>query len=71
MKDDCHERITNLEIRLGKASVDKDEMRKEILNLTAQVSELKVKVEFLERENKELLGLRKNPPKRTYTKRKK
>jgi len=71
MKDDCHERITKLEILLDKASADKEIMRQQILNLTGQISELKVKVEFLEKENKELLALKKTQLKRTYTKRKK
>jgi len=60
MKDDSRERISKLEILLEKASKDKDEMRKEILKLTAQVSELRVKVEFLEKENRELMEFRKN-----------
>ena len=54
MKDDCRERITKLEVLLEKSSVEKDQMRQEILKLTSQVSELRVKVEFLEKENKEL-----------------
>jgi len=54
MKDECRERIAKLEVLLERSSKEKDEMRDEILKLTAQVSELKVKVEFLEKENKEL-----------------
>lgn len=68
MKDDCHERISKLEVLLQKASQEKDNMRSEILTLTSQVSELRVKVEFLEKENE---TLRKAPPKRTYTRKKK
>lgn len=54
MKDECRERLTKLEVLLEKSAQEKDNMRDQILKLTAQVSELKVKVEFLERENKEL-----------------
>jgi hypothetical protein len=54
MKDDCRERIIKMEILLERSSNEKEEMRSEILRLTAMVSELKVRVEFLERENNEL-----------------
>jgi hypothetical protein len=54
MKDECRERIIKLEILLERSAKEKDEMRNEILKLTALVSELKVKVEFLEKENREL-----------------
>jgi len=54
MKDDCDKRITKLEALLERASKEKDQMRKEILELTSQVSALSTKVEFLEKENKEL-----------------
>jgi hypothetical protein len=53
MKDDCRERIIKLEILLEKSATEKDQMRQEILKLTSQVSELRVKVEFL-KENNEL-----------------
>lgn len=56
MKDECRERIAKLEVLLEKSSIEKDEMRQEILKLTSQVSELRVKVEFLEKENDELLS---------------
>lgn len=54
MKDDCRERIIKMELLLERSSNEKDEMRSEILRLTSMVSELKVRVEFLERENQEL-----------------
>jgi hypothetical protein len=54
LKDDCRERIIKMEILLERSSNEKEEMRSEILRLTSMVSELKVRVEFLERENKEL-----------------
>lgn len=60
LKDNCAERIAKLEALLEKASIEKDEMRNTILNLTAQVAELRVKVEFLEEENEYLNDLRNN-----------
>jgi len=54
LKDNCTERINKLESLLEKASIEKDEMRQTILNLTSQVAELRVKVEYLEQENEEL-----------------
>jgi len=54
LKDDCRERIIKMELLLERSSNEKDEMRSEILRLTSMVSELKVRVEFLERENQQL-----------------
>ena len=53
MKNECRERIAKLEVLLERGSKEKDTMRDEILKLTGMVSEMKVKIEFLERENKE------------------
>ena len=55
MKDDCRDRISKLEQLLEKSSSEKDEMRSTILNLSSQVAELRVKVEYLETENDELI----------------
>lgn len=55
MKDDCRERISKLELLLEKSSIEKNDMRDKILELTREVAELRVKVEFLEDKNKELL----------------
>ena len=55
MKDECRERISKLEILLERSSEEKEQMREEILKLTAEVSQLRIKVEFLEKENNELL----------------
>lgn len=55
MKDDCRDRIVKLEQLLEKSSSEKDEMRSTILNLSSQVAELRVKVEYLESENDELI----------------
>jgi septal ring factor EnvC (AmiA/AmiB activator) len=54
MRDDCRDRIIKLEKLLAESSEEKDEMRKTILELTAQVSELKVKVEFLTADREKL-----------------
>ena len=47
IRNDCTSRITKLEALLEQSSREKDEMRAIILNLTAQVAELRTKVEFL------------------------
>jgi len=54
IKNDCRDRILRLEALLDKSSNDKDEMRLTILKLTEEVSALMVKVDFLEKENKDL-----------------
>lgn len=54
VKYDCRDRINKLEALLEKSASEKEEMRETILSLTAMVSELKVKVEFLEQENRRL-----------------
>ena len=47
IKNDCTSRITKLEALLEQSSREKDEMRAIILTLTAQVAELKTKVDYL------------------------
>ena len=54
MKVECRERITKLEVLLERSSSEKDDLRSKILDLTREVAELRVKVEFLENKNKEL-----------------
>lgn len=54
MKDECRERIAKLEVLLENSSKEKDDMRREVLKLTSEVSELRVKVDFLQKENEEL-----------------
>jgi len=54
-KDDYRERIDKLEILLSISSEEKEKMRAQILKLTEEVSSLRVKVEFLEKENEQLL----------------
>ena len=55
IRHDCKDRIAKLEVLLQESSREKDEMRATILKLTEQVSALAVKVEFLQRENNELI----------------
>lgn len=57
-RDDLKDRVRNLESLLAKSSDEKDELRDQVLLLTSQVSELKVKVEFLEKENERLKNIR-------------
>jgi len=57
-RDDLKNRVRNLEALLAKSSDEKDELRDTVLELTAQVSQLKVKVEFLEKENERLKNIR-------------
>jgi hypothetical protein len=47
IKNDCTSRISKLEALLEQSSREKDEMRAIILQLTAQVAELRTKVEYL------------------------
>lgn len=57
-RDDLKHRVRNLESLLAKSSDEKDELRDTVLELTAKVSELSVKVEFLEKENERLKNVR-------------
>jgi len=64
IRHDCRDRISKLEALLQESSREKDDMRKTILLLTEKVSALTVKVEFLQKENSELLDeMRKRPVK--------
>jgi hypothetical protein len=47
-------RVRNLEELLARSADEKDDMRQRILDLTAEVHSLRVKVDFLERENQAL-----------------
>lgn len=55
IRHDCKDRIAKLEALLESSAREKDEMRNTILRLTEQVAALAVKVEFLQRENNELM----------------
>lgn len=54
IKKDCRERIAKLEALLLSSSKEKDELRKMVLDMTAKVAGLEVKVQFLEGENLKL-----------------
>ncbi len=56
-RDDLRERVRNLESLLKNSSAEKDEMRNQILALTQEVSALRVKVDFLEKENDRLKNI--------------
>jgi predicted nuclease with TOPRIM domain len=53
-RDDLKNRVRNLENLLEESSDEKDELRNQILKLTEEVSALRIKVEFLEKENERL-----------------
>jgi hypothetical protein len=57
---DFKSRITKLEALLEESSREKDEMRNTILKLTEQVAQLTIKVEFLQKENNQLLEILKS-----------
>ena len=47
IRHDCKDRIAKLEALLTSSSKEKDELRDLVLKLTAEVAELRFKVEFL------------------------
>jgi hypothetical protein len=51
IRHDCRERIIKLEALLTESAREKDELRSLILELTKEVAELRVKVEYLTEEN--------------------
>jgi predicted nuclease with TOPRIM domain len=53
-RDDLKNRVRNLEAMLASSADEKDELRKTVLTLTEEVSALRIKVEFLEKENERL-----------------
>lgn len=54
---DFKDRILKLEALLDESSREKEEMRNTILRLTEQVGQLSIKVEYLQKENTQLLNL--------------
>ena len=52
IRHDCKDRITKLETLLVESSKEKDELRNLVLKLTAEVTELRVKVEFFSKQQK-------------------
>lgn len=57
-RDDLKDRVRNLETLLANAADEKNELNSKVLQLTSEVSSLKVKVEFLEKENERLKNTR-------------
>ena len=57
IRHDCKDRIAKLEALLEDSASEKEEMRGLILKLTAEVAELRTKVEFLTNENTKLKSL--------------
>lgn len=53
-RDDLKNRVRNMEALLAASAEEKDELREQVLALTAEVHALRVKVEFLEKENDRL-----------------
>ena len=53
-RDDLKHRVRNLEALLSQNGEEKDQLREQVLALTAEVNALRVKVEFLEKENDRL-----------------
>lgn len=53
-RDDLKNRVRNLESLLAQSAEEKDELRDQVLALTQEVSALRVKVEYLEKENDRL-----------------
>jgi septal ring factor EnvC (AmiA/AmiB activator) len=47
IKHDCKDRISKLEALLEKSSQEKDEMRKQILDLVAEVAALRTEIKYL------------------------
>jgi len=56
IRHDCRDRIAKLEALLVASSQEKDNMRQTILELTEKVAQLTVKVEYLQKENSELMA---------------
>jgi peptidoglycan hydrolase CwlO-like protein len=52
IRHDCKDRITKLEALLQESSKDKDELRKQILELTALVAKLQTQVQYLQDKSK-------------------
>ena len=53
-RDDLKNRVRNLEALLAQSADEKEELRKQVLDLTAEVHALRVKVDFLDKENERL-----------------
>jgi phage shock protein A len=58
IRHDCKDRISKLEALLEQSASEKDELRTMVLNLTREVAALTVKVEYLTKENDDLVKRR-------------
>ena len=58
IRHDCKDRISKLEALLEQSASEKDELRTMVLNLTREVAALTVKVEYLTKENDNLIKKR-------------
>jgi phage shock protein A len=58
IRHDCKDRISKLEALLEQSASEKDELRTMVLNLTREVAALTVKVEYLTKENDDLIKRR-------------
>lgn len=47
IRHDCKDRIAKLEALLVQSSIEKDEMRKQILDLVAEVASLRTEIKYL------------------------
>jgi len=56
-RDDLKDRVRNMESLLARSADEKDELREQVLQLTAEVHALRVKVDFLTKENERLKNL--------------
>ena len=54
IRNDCQSRITKLELLLEQSSIEKDEMRAQILRLVEEVSALRVEIKYLEQKSKSI-----------------
>ena len=56
-RDDLKNRVRNMEALLAQSSDEKDQLRRQVLELVAEVHALRVKVEYLEKENERLKNI--------------
>lgn len=56
IRHDCKDRISKLEGQLQQSYVDNNELRKQILELTAMVAKLQTQVDYLTKSTKEFNG---------------
>jgi len=56
-RDDLKNRVRNMEALLAQSSDEKDQLRQQVLELVAEVHALRVKVEYLEKENERLKNI--------------